>query len=63
MTKGIVDNFMRNILVGRFTIKPEEIKEACFVELNDLNIDEYLVRPHMKSRTIDAMRKKDTYSL
>jgi 8-oxo-dGTP diphosphatase len=41
---------------GEIQIQPEEIQEAKFVALNEENIDEYITRPHMKSRTIDAMR-------
>ncbi|WP_410991054.1 NUDIX hydrolase [Bacillus cereus] len=41
---------------GEIKIQPEEIQEAKFVELNVENIDEYITRPHMKSRTLDAMR-------
>ena len=40
---------------GEIKIQPEEIQEAKFVDLNEENIDEYITRPHMKSRTIDAM--------
>lgn len=41
---------------GEIKIQPEEIQEAKFVALNKENINEYITRPHMKSRTIDAMR-------
>lgn len=41
---------------GEIQIQPEEIQEAKFVALNEENIDEYITRPHMKSRTLDAMR-------
>ncbi|WP_410979854.1 NUDIX hydrolase [Bacillus cereus] len=41
---------------GEIKIQTEEIQEAKFVELNEENIDEYIKRPHMKSRTLDAMR-------
>lgn len=41
---------------GEIKIQPEEIQEAKFVALNEENIDEYITRPHMKSRTLDAMR-------
>ncbi|MEK3886301.1 NUDIX hydrolase [Bacillus sp. FSL K6-3431] len=58
-TKGIVSIvFYAEYVSGEIKIQPEEIKEACFVELNESNIDTYLVRPHMKSRTLDAMRKQ-----
>ncbi|MGE1026383.1 NUDIX hydrolase [Bacillus sp. GMs2/2] len=41
---------------GEIKTQPEEIQEAKFVDLNEENIDEYITRPHMKSRTLDAMR-------
>lgn len=41
---------------GEIKIQPEEIQEAKFVALNEENINEYITRPHMKSRTLDAMR-------
>ncbi|EEL89674.1 Mutator mutT protein (7,8-dihydro-8-oxoguanine-triphosphatase) [Bacillus cereus AH1272] len=41
---------------GDIKIQPEEIQEAKFIALNEKNIDEYITRPHMKSRTVDAMR-------
>jgi 8-oxo-dGTP diphosphatase len=41
---------------GDIKIQPEEIQEAKFIALNEENIDEYITRPHMKSRTVDAMR-------
>lgn len=57
-TKGIISIvFYANYVSGEIKIQPEEIKEACFVKLNETNIDTYLVRPHMKSRALDAMRK------
>ncbi len=58
-TKGIVSIvFSAKYVSGEVKIQPEEIKEACFVELNEENIDMYITRPHMRSRTLDAMRKK-----
>ncbi|MCQ6569120.1 NUDIX hydrolase [Bacillus mycoides] len=41
---------------GEIKIQSEEIQEAKFVALNEENIDEYITRPHMKSRTLDAMK-------
>lgn len=41
---------------GDIKIQPEEIQEAKFIALNEENIDEYITRPQMKSRTVDAMR-------
>ncbi|KYD31845.1 NUDIX hydrolase [Parageobacillus toebii] len=43
---------------GEIKVQPEEIKEAKFVELDETNIDEYITRPHFKSRTLDAMKAK-----
>ncbi|HHB3508608.1 TPA: NUDIX domain-containing protein, partial [Bacillus cereus] len=62
---GIYYNASMNILAvvfkvayvsGEIKIQPEEIQEAKFVALNEENINEYITRPHMKSRTLDAMR-------
>ncbi len=44
---------------GEIKIPPEEIKEAKFIALNEDNIDEYITRPHMKSRTLDAIKAKN----
>ncbi len=57
-TQGIVSIvFYANYVTGEINIQPEEIKDARFIALNEANIDNYLVRPHMKSRTLDAMKK------
>ncbi|HFK1453287.1 NUDIX hydrolase [Bacillus pacificus] len=62
---GVYYNASMNILAvvfkvayvsGEIKIQPEEIQEAKFVALNEENINEYITRPHMKSRTLDAMR-------
>lgn len=59
MTKGILSVvFYGKYISGDLKIQPEEIKEACFVEINESNIDQYIVRPHMKSRTLDAIKKQ-----
>ncbi len=47
--------FIAKFVQGELVIQPEEIKEAKFVKLTEANIDEYITRPHMKSRTLDAM--------
>ncbi|HEK9101016.1 TPA: NUDIX hydrolase [Bacillus pseudomycoides] len=44
---------------GEIKAPPEEIKEAKFITLNEDNIDEYITRPHMKSRTPDAIKAKN----
>ncbi|MEY8350235.1 NUDIX hydrolase [Bacillus cereus] len=44
---------------GEIKIPAEEIKEAKFIALNEENIDEYITRPHMNSRTLDAIKAKD----
>ncbi|MGN4484719.1 NUDIX hydrolase [Bacillus cereus group sp. MYBK5-1] len=48
--------FKVTYISGEIKIQPEEIQEAKFVDLNEENIDEYITRPHMKSRALDAMR-------
>ncbi len=50
--------FKAEYVSGHIIIQPEEIKEAKFVKLTLSNIDNYITRPHMKSRTIDAMQAK-----
>lgn len=50
--------FKAEYVSGNIIIQPEEIKEAKFVKLTSSNIDDYITRPHMKSRTIDAMEVK-----
>lgn len=47
--------FRATVQSGDLSLQPEEIKEAKFVPLSEENIDEYITRPHMKSRTLDAM--------
>ncbi|SET48998.1 8-oxo-dGTP diphosphatase [Salinibacillus kushneri] len=47
--------FKADFSSGRLKIQPEEIKEATFIHLNEDNIGDYITRPNMKSRTIDAM--------
>ncbi|MCI0767970.1 NUDIX hydrolase [Bacillus sp. TL12] len=44
---------------GEIKVPQEEIKEAKFIALNENNIDEYITRPHMKSRTLDAIKAKN----
>ncbi|PED07560.1 NUDIX hydrolase [Bacillus pseudomycoides] len=44
---------------GEIKVPPEEIKKAKFIALNEENIDEYITRPHMKSRILDAITAKN----
>lgn len=48
--------FHAEYVSGEITIQPEEIVEAKFVDLVDSNLDEYIKRPHIQSRTLDAIR-------
>jgi 8-oxo-dGTP diphosphatase len=50
--------FYGEYVSGTIKIQTEEIKEAKFVALTESNIDQYITRPHVKSRTLDAMAKK-----
>ncbi|WP_033828809.1 NUDIX hydrolase [Bacillus andreraoultii] len=52
--------FKAKYISGEIKVPPEEIKEAKFVELNENNIEKYITRPHMRSRTLDAMYAKNT---
>lgn len=65
---GVYYNSTRQILSMVFkavaktteiTIQPVEILEASFVELTKENIGQYITRPHMKSRTLDAMKAEN----
>ncbi|GIO96024.1 hypothetical protein J14TS5_11100 [Paenibacillus lautus] len=47
--------FHAEYVSGEITIQPEEILEAKFLNLDDTNMDEYIKRPQVKSRTLDAM--------
>lgn len=46
--------FKAEYISGALKPQPEEIKEACFVELSEKTIDQWITRPQMKSRTLDA---------
>ena len=47
--------FKADYISGKLKIQEEEIKEAKFVAPTEVNISSYITRPHMLSRTIDAM--------
>ncbi|MGD6842535.1 NUDIX hydrolase [Bacillus infantis] len=51
--------FKAAYISGEIKFPPEEIQEAGFVLLNEHNIGQYITRPHMKSRTMDAMKSKN----
>ncbi|MBS4198550.1 NUDIX hydrolase [Bacillus sp. FJAT-49732] len=51
--------FKAEYVSGTINMQPEEIQEAMFIKINELNIEQYITRPHMKSRTIDAMNSKN----
>ena len=51
--------FKAEYVSGEIIIQPEEIQEAKFVKLTEQNIQEYITRPHMRSRTLDAMKAKN----
>ena len=51
--------FKAEFVSGNIKVQPEEIKEAIFVELTKSNIDQYITRPNMKSRTLDAMNAQN----
>ncbi|PEY42055.1 DNA mismatch repair protein MutT [Bacillus cereus] len=58
---GVHYNASKHILSVVFKVEyvSGEIKEAKFIALNEDNIDEYITRPHMKSRTLDAIKAKN----
>jgi 8-oxo-dGTP diphosphatase len=48
--------FKAKYVSGEIKIQPEEINEAKFVKLTEENIDNYITRPHMRSRTLDSIK-------
>ncbi|HDX9579905.1 TPA: hypothetical protein ROX88_003514 [Bacillus pseudomycoides] len=60
VTKSLLSvGFYAEYVSGELRIQPYEIKEGRFIKLDEINIDQYITRPHMKSRTLDAMRQKN----
>lgn len=51
--------FKADFVSGEIKLQPEEIKEAKFIQLTETNIDQYITRPNMKSRTLDAMNAQN----
>lgn len=47
--------FNADYVSGEITIQPEEILEANFLHLDATKMDEYIKRPHLKSRILDAL--------
>ena len=47
--------FNAEYVSGEIRIQPEEILEAKYLDLDHANIDEYVKRPNVKSRTLDAL--------
>ena len=52
--------FNAEYVSGEITIQPEEILEAKFLDIDENNIGEYVKRPHIKSRIIDAMKSDNS---
>ena len=50
--------FVCRLISGEPRPQPEEILDVRFVDLNETNIGEYIRRPHMRSRTLDAMKQR-----
>ncbi|WP_313897724.1 nucleoside-triphosphatase [Bacillus litorisediminis] len=47
--------FSAEYVSGELKIQPEEILEAKYIKMDETNIDEYIKRPHLKSRILDAL--------
>lgn len=59
-TKHILSiTFKAEYVSGELKPQPEEIQEVKFNNLSECNIDQYITRPHMRSRTLDAMKAKN----
>ncbi|GMA61307.1 NUDIX hydrolase [Alicyclobacillus fastidiosus] len=52
--------FLGEYLSGTIVPQPEEIQQAKFLRLTEQNIGEYIVRPHMRSRALDALKNKNS---
>lgn len=52
--------FCAKYISGEINVAPEEISEARFIHLTEKNIEQYITRPHMKSRTLDALFSSST---
>lgn len=51
--------FLGELVEGGIKIQANEIKEAKFVKLDMSNIGDYITRPNMRSRTIDALNQSN----
>ena len=55
-TKQLLSVVFKAIYIsGNIVIQPEEIQEAAFVKLTTDNMEKYITRPNMISRTLDSM--------
>ncbi|WP_037463959.1 NUDIX hydrolase [Shimazuella kribbensis] len=61
---GVYQNLEMNVLCivfrakyvsGEIIKQENEIREACFVKLNEKNVSEYITRPNLQSRYFDAV--------
>jgi 8-oxo-dGTP diphosphatase len=52
--------FIAKYISGKIQISPKEISEAKFIHLTKDNIEQYITRPHMRSRTMDAVNSRTT---
>jgi 8-oxo-dGTP diphosphatase len=50
--------FRAQAIGGELKPQPDEIQDAQFVRLDDSNIDQYVARPHFKSRILDVASKR-----
>ena len=50
--------FIAQYIDGTITLQHEELKEARFIPLTEENIEDYIIRPHMRSRALDALRNR-----
>lgn len=58
-TKQLLSVVFKAIYIsGNIVIQPEEIQKAAFIKLTTDNMEEYITRPNMISRTLDSMNAK-----
>lgn len=51
--------FTAEYVSGDIRIQPEEILEARYLDIDEINVSDYVKRPHIKSRILDAINTEN----
>ncbi|CAM3525180.1 NUDIX hydrolase [Marinicrinis lubricantis] len=54
--KGVIVSFAGRYVSGKLQSEEKEILDVRFVDLNQINLDEWFTRPHFKTRVTDALK-------